>query len=123
MQKWPFFQDFLLGNIDQKNVSYDILELKERLSRLSKTTSSQSRKTGIFPNGLTHGFGQKMAIFPSFFFLSNICQENVFYDILERKNAVLGCKNKKFKTSKNWDFSKGVNPWFWSNNGHFSNFF
>ena len=67
MQKWPFFQDFLFGNIDQKNLSYDILELKERLSRLSKTTSSQSRKTGIFPNGLTHGFGQKMAIFPSFF--------------------------------------------------------
>ena len=100
MQKWPFFQDFLLFNIDQKNVPYDILQLKERLSRLTKTTSSQSRKPKIFPNGLTHGFGQKMAIFPSFF-LSNICQENVFYDILERKNAVLGCKNKKFKTSKN----------------------
>ena len=68
MQKWPFFQDFLLFNIDQKNVSYDILQLKERLSRLTKTTSSQSRKPKIFPNGLTHGFGQKMAIFPSCFF-------------------------------------------------------
>ena len=67
MQKWPFFQDFLLFNIDQKNVSYDILQLKERLSRLTKTTSSQSRKPKIFPNGLTHGFGQKMAIFPNLF--------------------------------------------------------
>ena len=28
-------------------------------------------------------------------------QENVLYDILERKNAFLGCKNKKFKNSKN----------------------
>ena len=45
------------------------------------------------------------------------------YDILERENAFLGYKNKKFKKSKNWHFSKGVNPWFWSNNGHFSNSF
>ena len=64
-----------------------------------------------------------MAIFPTFFFLGKIFQENVFYDILERKDAFLGYKNKKFKKSKNCDFSKGVNPWFWSKNGHFSNFF
>ena len=57
------------------------------------------------------------------FFLGNIGQENVFYDILERKNAFLGFKNKKFKTSKNWHFCKGVNPWFWSKKEHFFNFF
>ena len=33
-------------------------------------------------------------------FKGNIGQENVFYDILERKNASLGYKNKKFKKSK-----------------------
>ena len=54
------------------------------------------------------------------FFLGNIGQENVFYDILEWWNAFLGYKNKKFQ---NWHFSKGVNPWFWTINGHFSNFF
>ena len=48
------------------------------------------------------------------FFLGNIGQENVFYDILEQKNGSLACKNKKFKKSQNWHFSKGVNPWFWS---------
>ena len=57
------------------------------------------------------------------FFLGNIGQENVFYDILERKKSFLGYKNKKCKKSKNSHFSKGVNPWSWSNNGHFSNFF
>ena len=46
-----------------------------------------------------------MAIFPTFFF-GNIGQENVFYDILERKNAFLGYKNNKFKMPKNWHFSK-----------------
>ena len=41
-----------------------------------------------------------MAIFPPFF-LGNIGQESVFYDILERKDGFLGYKNKKFKQSKN----------------------
>ena len=63
-----------------------------------------------------------MAIFPTFF-LGNIGQENVFYDILERKNAFLGYKNKKLEKSKNWNFFKGVKPWFWSKNRHFSSFF
>ena len=54
------------------------------------------------------------------FFLGNISQENVFYNILEQKNAFLGYKNNTFKKSKNWDFSKEVNPCFWWKNGHFS---
>ena len=33
-----------------------------------KTRSSRIRKIEIFPKGLTHGFGQNMAIFPTFFF-------------------------------------------------------
>ena len=57
------------------------------------------------------------------FFLGNISQENVFYDILERKNAFLGYKNKKFEKSKNGYFFKGVNLWFWSKNDHFSKIF
>ena len=62
-------------------------------------------------------------LFFQLFFLGNIGQETVFYDILERKNAFLGNKHKKFKKSKNWHFSKGNNPWFSSKIGHFSNLF
>ena len=36
-------------------------------------------------------------LFFQIFFLGNIGQENVFYDILEQKNAFLGYKNKKSK--------------------------
>ena len=61
-----------------------------------KTRISKSRKIDFFPKGLTHGFGPKMVIFPTFF-LGNIGEENVFYYILERKNAFLGYKNKNFK--------------------------
>ena len=39
--------------------------------------------------------------FSNFFFLGNLGQENVFYNILEGKNAFLSYKNKKFKKSKN----------------------
>ena len=35
------------------------------------------------------------------FFLANIGQENVFYDILEPENTFLASKNKKFKKLKN----------------------
>ena len=63
-----------------------------------------------------------MAIFPSFLF-GNIGQKTVFCDILERKTVFLGYKNNKFKKSENWDFSKGLNPWFWCKNGHISKFF
>ena len=63
VQKWPFFQLFFLGNIGQENVFYEKLPFWA-----IKTRSLKSRKIDIFPKGLTHGFGPKMAIFPTFFF-------------------------------------------------------
>ena len=43
-------------------------------------------------------FGQKLP-FLQLFFLGKVGHENVFYDILKRKNAFLGYKNKKFEKS------------------------
>ena len=68
------------------------------------TTSSKSGKIDIFAKGFTHFFGRKMTIFPPFF-LGNMGQECVFYDILLRRNAFLGSKNKKFKYQKKAIFS------------------
>ena len=76
-----------------------------------------------FCKGVNPRFWSKNGHFSNFFFLGNLGQENVFYEILERENSFLGYKNNKFKNFKNWHFSKGVNPWFWSKNGHFSKFF
>ena len=42
--------------------------------------------------------------------------------MVEEKKACFDYKNNKLKKSKNWDFSKGVSPWFWSNIGTFSIF-
>ena len=33
---------------------------------------------------------------------------------LKEKKAFLYYKKQKVKKSKNWHFSKGVTPWFWS---------
>ena len=41
----------------------------------------------FFPKLLLHGFGQKFEFFPIFNFKGKIGQENVFDDILERKEA------------------------------------
>ena len=122
VRKWPFFQLFFLGNIVQENVFYDILERKNACLGY-KNKKSKNSKNGHFSKGVNPWFWSKNGHFSNFFFLGNIGQKNVFYDILERKNAFLGYKNKKFKKSKNWHFSKGVNPWFWSKYGHFSNLF
>ena len=84
----------------QKNVFYDILEqIKAFLGYENKKLKKS--KIDIFPKGLTHDFGIKIAIFRTFFFLGKIGQENVFYGILERIKAFLGYENNKFKNSKN----------------------
>ena len=115
------FSRIFLDNICQENVFYDILERKDAFLGY-KNKKSKKSKIWHFSKGLTHGFGPKMAIFPSFF-LGNIGNENFFYDILERKNAFLGYKNNKTKKSQNWHFSKVVNHWFWFKTCFFSNFF
>ena len=100
VQKWPIFQLCFFGNIGQEIVFYDILERKDTFLDYKKKNFKKA-KNWHFLTGLTHRFGPKMAIFPTFFF-GNLGQENVFYYILERKSAFLGYKNNKFKKSRNW---------------------
>ena len=122
VQKWPFFQLSFFGNIGQEKILNDIL-VRKNVFLGFKNQKFKKSKNWQFSKGLSLSVWSKNDHFSNFFFLGNIVQENILYDILERKNAFLGYKNKMFKKSKNWHFSKGVNPWFWSKNGNFSNFF
>ena len=92
-----FSNFFFLKTISQKNVFYHSLERKNAFLGFKNNKFKKSKDW-------------------------HIGQENVFCDILERKKAFVGYK-KKLKSWKNWHFSKGVNPWFWSKNGHVSTFF
>ena len=122
VEKWPFFQLFFKGNVSQENVFYDIVKRKNAFVGY-KMSKFKNSKNWHFSKGVNPWFWPKNDHFSNLFFLGNMGKENVFYDILKRKNDFLGYKNRKVKTSKNWHVSKGVNPWFWSKNGHFSNLF
>ena len=103
------FSNFLLlGKIRQENVFYYVLA-RENPFLGYKNKKLKKLKTCHFSKAVNPRFWSKTGHFSNFIFLGNIGQENVFYDILERNNTFLGFKNKKFKKSKNWNFSKGVN--------------
>ena len=63
---------------------------------------------------LVHGCSQKYEVWPCLFFFCKISQKNVFENILETKKTFEDYNIEKLKKSKNWDFSKGVSPWFGS---------
>ena len=100
VQNWPFFHFLFLSNTGQKNVFYDILEQKNAFLRNTKNKFKIS-KNRDFSKGVSPWFWSKNWPFFHFLFLSNTGQKNVFYDILERKNAYLCYKNNKLKKSKN----------------------
>ena len=77
--KLPFFQLFYLANLGQENVFYDIQERKNAFLSY-KNKKVKKLKNGHFSMVLV----QKWPFFQPFF-LGNIGQENVFYDMLERK--------------------------------------
>ena len=112
VKKWPFFQHlFFLANTGKKNVFYDILKRKNTFQGYKNKKLIKSENWHFSKRDNPWFLVQKWPPFQKFF-LGSIGQENVLYDILKRKNTFLAYKNKKFKKSKNWHFSKGENPWF-----------
>ena len=61
-----FFPIFFLDIIRQENVFYDMQWRKNAFLGCKKNKFKKS-KIDIFRKGLTHGFGPKMAIFPTLF--------------------------------------------------------
>ena len=111
VQKWPFFQIFFLANIGQEKVFYDILERKNLFLGYKNKKFKRSKNWHVL-KVVNPWFWSKNGYFSNFSFLGNILQENIFYDILEKKKAFPGYKMKKLKKPKNWDFSTGVKQGF-----------
>ena len=62
------FSNFFFQGIQPRKMCFTIFKNKKPTFQALKTRSSKCRKIEIFPKGLTHGFGPKMAIFGTFFF-------------------------------------------------------
>ena len=90
---------------------YDILERRNAFLGYKNKEVKNIEKLRFFQRGLSL-VSVKNWPFCHVFIFGDIGQKNVFYNILERKNAFLGYKNKNFKVSKNWGFSKWVSLCF-----------
>ena len=85
------FPNFFFQAMQAWKMSFTILQNKKRPFQAIKRRSSNSRKIDIFQRHPWFCF--KDGHFSNFFFFfGKIGQENVFYDILELKNASLGKK-------------------------------
>ena len=120
VQNWPFCHLFVLGNLGQENVFYDILEQNNAFVGCKSKKLKQKTKIDMFSKGIVLGFNPKLAIFPSCLFQA--IQGRRIGFMIERKNTFVGFKNKELKKTKNGYVFKEVSPWFWSNIGHFSIF-
>ena len=111
VQKWTFFQLYLLGNIGQENVFYGILE---RINAFLgyKNKKFKSHKIGIFPKGLAHGFGPKMAIFPTIFFQAIQARKMSFMIFQIEKTPFQAIKTRSPKSRKIDIFPKGLTHGF-----------
>ena len=99
--KMAIFPTFFFQAIYARKMCFMIFQKEKTYFQGRKTKSRKSQKNGHFSKGVNPRFWSKTGHVSNFFFLGNIGQKNVLYDILKRKNAFLGYKNKKFKKSKN----------------------
>ena len=101
VQKWPFFQLFFQA-IQARKMSFMIFQ--------NEKTPFQAMKT-------------KWPFFQVFFFQAIQAKKNVFYDILEQKNAVLGYKKRSSNSRKIDIFPKGLTQGFRPKMAIFPTFF
>ena len=98
VQKWPFFQLFFFLAIQARKMSFSIFQNERALFQAIKTTSLKSRKIDIFPKGLTHAFGPKMAFFPTFFLQAIQARKMSFAIFQNGKTSYQKIKTRSLKT-------------------------
>ena len=121
--KMAIFPTFFLQAIQARKMSFMIFQNVKSPFQAIKTRSSKSLKIDIFPKGLTHGFGLKMAIYPTFFFREYRPGKCLLRYSRTKKNAFLGFKKSKFQTSKIAIFQKGITHGFGLKNATFPTFY
>ena len=105
--KLAIFPNFFLQVILARKMSFTIFQNEKTPFQTINTTSSESQKIDIFPNGLTHGFGQKMAVFPTFPFQAIQARKMSFTIFYIEKTPFAPIKQKVLKVEKLTFFQRG----------------
>ena len=105
------FQTFFQA-IQARKVSFTIFQNEKTPFQAIKTRSSKSRKIDIFPKGLTHGFGPKIAIFLIFFSQAIQARKMSFTIVQNEKTPFQAIKTRSSKSGKIDIFSKGLTQGF-----------
>ena len=117
-----FFLDLFLVKKGLEIRFKDVLDRTESFYDY-KNNIFQGLKNGIFPQGLTHAFGQKMQFFFLDLFSVKTGLEIRFNDVLDRKETFFDCKNNIFQRPQNRTFPKGLTNTFGKKKCNFFHFF
>ena len=100
MEKCPFFDQNHGLTLYKRGLVHGFCSKIGHFSIQDITTSSKSRKIRIFPKGKTHGFGPKMAIFPTFFLQAIQASKMSFLIFQNEKTPLQAIKTKSPKSQK-----------------------
>ena len=114
VQECPFFHLFFQA-IEARKMSFTIFQSETTPFQAIKSRSSKSRKIDIFPKGLTHGFGPKIAIFSTFSFQAKQARKMSFTIFQSEKTPFQAIKMRSSKSCKIDIFPKGLTHGFGPN--------
>ena len=77
VKKLKFFHILFLSKIDREKV-FRAFWMKKKPLKTIKTTVYEKRKLRIFPNGLLHGFGQKLELLLTFLVMQNKPRKSIW---------------------------------------------
>ena len=121
--KMAISRTFCFQAIQPRKMSFTIFQNEKMPFQAIKTRSLNSLTSDIFLKQLTHGFGPKMAIFPTFFLQARQTNKIFFTIFQNEKMPVQAIKTRSEKSRKINIFVKGLTHGFWYKNGHLSKFF
>ena len=98
--------------IQARKMSFTIFENKKTHFQTIKTRSSKGKKSDVFPKLLTHGFGPKMAIFPTFVGEAILARKMSFTIFQNEKTRFQAIKTKSSKSQEIDIFPKGLSHGF-----------
>ena len=116
------FSNSFFEAIMARKMSFTIFQKEKTRFQAIKTRRSKSRKIDIFPKGLTHGFGPKMAIFPTFFFQAIQARKMYFTIFQNEKTPLKGKKTRNTKSRKIDLFPNGLTHGFGPKKAIFTTF-